>query len=165
MSLNWFSSYLSNQKFFSSANGKTSTCAPLTCSPQGSILGPILFLLYMLPLGHIIHQYGCVLYDWYTDDTQIYLFDFSNLTTLYKCMTEIENWMSFFQLNHSKTEGLVMSPQRSSKNLGIIFDSQLKFDKHIRAVTQSCFFHLRNIAKISPMLSQHLLKKVQHLCV
>ncbi len=40
-----------------------------------------------------------------------------------------------------------------AKNLGVLFDSGLKFDKQINAVVNSCFYHLRRLAKVKPVLS------------
>ena len=44
----WFISYLSNRKQFISLGDKTTTLASITCGvPQGSILGPLIFLIYV----------------------------------------------------------------------------------------------------------------------
>ena len=55
--LQWFPSYFSNRKFVVSVDGFTSSQAlSMYGVLQGSIQGPILFSLYLLPLGHIIKQ-------------------------------------------------------------------------------------------------------------
>ncbi|MGL4878764.1 hypothetical protein, partial [Paraclostridium dentum] len=40
-----------------------------------------------------------------------------------------------------------------ARNLGVLFDCNLSFEHHITKLVQSCFYHLRNIAKIRPMLN------------
>ena len=85
---------------------------------------------------------------------------------------------NYLQLNASKTEVVLFGPSDSSggianllgplapylhshaRNLGVIFDSALKFDKQINSVVKGCYFHLRNIAKLKPLLSFNNLKTV-----
>ncbi len=80
----------------------------MTCGvPQGSIIAPLLFSLYMLPLSQIMRK-NQITYHSYADNTQIYLAlspnDYSPIDSL--CIDEINSWMcqNFLQLNKEKTE-------------------------------------------------------------
>ncbi len=71
--LEWFRSYLSKRSFSVMIGDLSSSHASLCCGvPQGSTLGPILFSLYMLPLGSVISMHS-LSFHCYADDLQIYL--------------------------------------------------------------------------------------------
>ncbi len=76
MVLKWFKSYLVNRVFSVKYGDLVSSTAYITCGvPQGSVIGPVLFSLYMLPLGSIFKKYG-MSYHLYGDDTQLLHSDF-----------------------------------------------------------------------------------------
>lgn len=81
--------------------------------PQGSILGSILFSLYMLPLGDVIQRHN-IYFPCYADDTQLYLpimpIDHSRLSSLQKCMDDVKNWMALnlMELYSNKSEILII---------------------------------------------------------
>ncbi len=177
--LRWFRSYLCNRYRLVYLNGESSQLSPVKYGvPQGSVLGPLLFEIYMLPLGNIIKKYG-ISFHCYADDTQLYISirsdETSKLSKLTECVKNVKDWMNnnFLLLNSDKTEILLIGPKNSTqnlldhnlqldrctvpsstvKNLGVILDNLLSFENHISHVTKTAFFHLRNIAKLRNMLT------------
>ena len=84
--------------------------------PQGSILGPLLFNTYMLPLAQIMEN-NEICYRSYADDTQIYITitpgDCNPIHTLSRCIEQINDWMcqSFLQSNKDETEIIVFGSE------------------------------------------------------
>lgn len=99
----------------------SSSSAPLPCGVlQSSILGPILFALYLLLLGTIIRKYG-VSFHVYADDSQIYLKplktnDSNCAQHLFDCLQDIKAWMvlTFLNFSENKTEVTMLGPSGGS---------------------------------------------------
>ena len=118
--LDWFSSYLSNRKQYASVNGATSDYLDITCGvPQGSVLGDLLFLIYINDLPSISKVLSFYLF---ADDTNIY-FSSRDLFSLQKIMNrelkKVKKWLDANQLglNVDKTNFVIFdSPQKKLKS-------------------------------------------------
>ena len=179
---NWFKSYLGGRKQALLIDGVRSALLELLFGvPQGSVLGPLLFIIYMGPLGKILRTLG-ISFHFYADDSQIYItFNVSESDGAVKKVEEavniIKSWMSsnFLCLNEDKTEVLLIaskcnhgkldiphinicdnqiSPARQARNIGFIFDSIMDCRAQITQTCKSGWFHLRNIGKIRQFLDK-----------
>ena len=190
--LKWLKSYLSSRKLFVKVGNSHSSQRALKCGvPQGSVLGPLLYLLYTSPIADIINDHG-LSYHLYADDTQLYItFKSTSLNDIQQvkltvecCVRDIDEWMirNYLKLNQDKTDLVVISsrfhpmpdighitvgseciaPCDSVRNLGVQFDSIFSFEEHIKNICKSSFYHLRNIAKIRKYLSQDTCEILVH---
>ncbi|KAF7242642.1 Multiple epidermal growth factor-like domains protein 6, partial [Varanus komodoensis] len=111
--LQWFRSYL-NGRYQKVVLGDYDSAPWQLCHgvPQGSILSPLLFNIYMKPLGEVIRRCGLRNHQ-YADDTQLYLSFSTNpaeaVAVLNRCLAEVMGWMSAtkLKLNPDKMEVLL----------------------------------------------------------
>ena len=188
--LQWFQSYLSGRVQAVTIDGIESDLHHLIYGvPQGSVLGPILFILYTSPLGDLLRECG-ISFHFYADDTQLYLSCKVSETEeaklkMEECIGKVRVWMSqnFLKLNEEKTEFIMfgspnllskidtspliignehIDPVESVRNIGAIMDNALNMDSQINQVSKAAWFHLRNIGRIRPFLNNASTEKLVH---
>lgn len=155
--LEWIRSYLSNRKQYVFYNGYKSNMCDIECGvPQGSILGPVLFLLY---INDLCYQ-SDVLYNILFADDSNFLVSGKNLKQLVYTMNselcKLSDWFKCnrLSLNVKKTkfiifhtkkkmnldvdsieiDGVIIERVDSIKFLGVIIDESLKWHKHIQYI-------------------------------
>ena len=110
--LNWFKSFLHNRSQYVEVNGeKSHPYSPKLGIPQGSVLGPILFLLYTNDVSSASTKFS---FSIFADDTSLLLKvdrnDYDN--TLSAELTKVMDWFFSNQLllNHEKTQYMFFGP-------------------------------------------------------
>ena len=96
LALDWFTNYLSHRHQYVKINDVQSSMLPIICGvPQSSILGPLLFILY---INHIVNS-ALAIFIMFADDTNLF-FKHTDLSTLYNIInTELSTISQWFKLN------------------------------------------------------------------
>jgi hypothetical protein len=174
--LQWFQSYLSNRQQYVIIDTNKSQFATIKCGvPQGSILGPILFLLYINDLNSVSKLLRTIMF---ADDTNLFLTG-KSLVLLEKQLNEeliiINEWFkaNLLSLNLTKTSYIIfankkcqdinilinnvsISRQYDTKFLGIILTYNLNWSKHIDIVVNKISKCLGIISKVRHLLPLHI---------
>ena len=179
--LEWIRSYLGQRTQRVRYNGQVSATALLEFGvPQGSVLGPLYFLLYSADVFLLADRHGFKIHG-YADDIQLYSHcptrEMDSLTRrMSACIDDIRSWMlsNRLRLNSSKTEviwlgsrrrldvcsvepivisGSIVRPASKVRNLGVIFDSSLTFSDHATQLAGRCYYYLRQIRGIRRSLT------------
>ena len=153
----WFASYLSNRNQKVLINGEASQRLPNTCGvPQGSILGPLLFLIYINDM-HMAVEFSTIHH--FADDTNI-LYSCKSLKGLRKRVNAdlayLHDWLcaNRLSLNAGKSEFIAFRPahhntwltlklhqsklfeSQNIRYLGLILDNKLDWKAHITELSK-----------------------------
>jgi len=121
--LMWFKSYLQNRSQFVAYNGHNSIKLPLTCGlPQGSIYGPLLFLIYINDIANISDILQLILF---ADDTNLFAFHRDQNTLVQLVNRELELINTYYKvnklsLNVDKTVLVVFTSARKKYDANVV---------------------------------------------
>lgn len=162
--LKLFRSYLSNRTQFVTYGNVDSELAPVTSGvPQGSVLGPILFLIYINDLPNILDNADCVLF---ADDTTTLV---KGDETLNKdCIKATKNWFccNKLKLNENKTQNILFTSSKlveksePVKLLGITLDASLNWSAHIDSVCSKLSSQIFALNQMRNCLNSNILRTV-----
>ena len=160
--------------------------------PQGSCLGPVLFLLYISQLFDVVSRHLPSAHG-YADDTQLYMSfrpessiaQNQAMLALEECITDMHSWLlthklmfkdsktefliigtrqqlSKIQIDSVKVGGVDIKPVEKVRNLGSWFDNHMSMNIHVGKVCSKAFRGLYNIRQIRKFLSMDSTKTLIH---
>ena len=182
--LDWFNSYLSQRKQYVEYIKFRSETRQVECGvPQGSVLGPLLFILYINDLPDAIENARSIIF---ADDTTIYISG-RNIESIYRTMNRelnvVVDWYRANKLSLNETKTNLMLFTNSSnpvvnieiiinnievknlphtKFLGIHIDNKLKWNEHTRVVNQKISRAYYALTKAKYYLPKSHLKMIYH---
>ena len=174
--LAWFDNYLSGRTQSVSVNGTYSDTSDLSLGvPQGSVLGPLLFIVFINDLPSVVHRCKIALY---ADDTALF-FAGRDIQTIQSALQEdlnaVGEWFSLNRLlvNCDKTNvmlfgskqrlarsqglslfllGKLLELSNTVKYLGLIFDASMDLHEHINNISNKVTRRLNLLGRIRKYL-------------
>ncbi len=160
--------------------------------PQGSVLGPILFTIYTAPLGEIIEESGLKRQIFADDTGIYHSISPTDSKAQEDTLGKIENgiakikdfliknklkinddktvfmllgtkyWISKLKFNNISIGQTVIESTDNTKNLGIIFDTEMNLHKHINYICKRGYYHVRDLFELRKFLSETDTKTAAH---
>jgi hypothetical protein len=172
----WLKSYLSGRSQRVQVHKSISPPLPVKFGvPQGSVLGPVLFIIFLSGLSKVISPYN-IEHIIYADDIQLFIASSPSLfhqalATLEKCINDVYSWLTSMRLtlNENKSEfiifgnktslnkcpcdgikvgNVIIQPCLKNRNLGVMLDQTLKMDAQVGKIRSAAFARLRLIARV-----------------
>ena len=186
ISLDWFESYLSDRSQYVSWNGSNSRSLPITTGvPQGSVLGPLLFLIYVNDLPAATNSLKTILF---ADDSNLVLNGQDAEITARQVSSELTHIYEWFctnklLLNTSKTKLIIFRSRKSREDLspftvtldgniisqvshenflGIDVDNTLKWYNHTEKVANCITRKIGMMRQIRNFVSQNTLRTIYY---
>ncbi len=185
----WFKSYLTDRKQYVLANGKKSGIRCVNIGvPQGSVLGPLLFLVYVNDIHNAVDFYCKLIL--FADDTNSFLTDNDPIQLITKAkviMKQLSNWFedNGLILSIEKTQYLIFHTRKRSKDipsecdtltvdnvtikrakyakfLGLTLDETLSWRQHIDSLTQTLVRYATSFKVISKHVPQKCKKQLYY---
>ena len=180
----WFQAYLENRlQRVISGHSFSSWLVPRLGVPQGSILGPLLFVMFVNDLPTVISRSSV---NMYADDTTLYYGGANVNDSIQVLQEDAQSVLQWFNcngltVNLKKTnlmisgrrrrekefrdssmllDGVELLPKTSVKYLGVELDSNLEWKKHVMNLRAKCLLALRRLSRISRDLPQETRKRL-----
>ena len=159
--LKWFSSYLTDRTHYVSLSNHCSAFTHVHSGvPQGSVLGPRLFTMYIKPLSAIIDSHS-IIHHSFADDLQLQMSAppdriYELLHSMQSCISDVKAWATanMLKLNDNKTELMLVTSKRTKHLHSLptsitIGNAQIPFKKSVKNLGHTLDCHLTTNAHVS----------------